>query len=484
MAKTTGESKAITTRAADFSQWYLDVIEAAQLAENSVVRGSMVIKPHGFAIWENMQKALDGMFKATGVANAYFPLFIPESFLKREAEHIKGFAPEVAVVTRAGGEELAEPYVIRPTSETIIYDTYARWIQSYRDLPLLINQWCNVVRWEMRPRLFLRTTEFLWQEGHTVHATQEEAAERVLMMLEVYRKFCEEYLAMPVLAGLKSESEKFAGADYTACIEALMQDGKALQAGTSHMLGQNFAKSFGVKFLSEKGVEEFAWQTSWGVSTRLVGALIMTHSDDKGLVLPPKIAPFQVIIIPIWTEAAQKEEVLTAARKIQQDLVDIGISAKIDDRDLRAGARFFEWEKKGIPVRLELGPKDIAAQRAVVARRDTGDKQEMPIQEVTAGVHKLLTEIQDALYNRALRFREERTNTAESYAQLKTIIEDQGGFIKAWWCESAECEAKVKQETKATIRCVPFVQPASGGKGACVVCGIKAPKQVIFARAY
>ncbi len=485
----------ITKRSEDFSQWYLDIIEAAQLAEHSPVKGSMVIKPYGYAIWENMQKALDAAFKATGVENAYFPLFIPESFLKREAQHVEGFAPELAVVTHAGGKKLDEPLVVRPTSETIMYDTFSRWIQSYRDLPLLINQWCNVVRWELRPRLFLRTTEFLWQEGHTVHATEAEAETRVRQMLEVYRDFVQDYLAMPVIMGLKTESEKFAGAVYTTCLEAMMQDTKALQVGTSHMLGQNFAKVFNVKFLNEAGQQEYGWQTSWGVSTRLVGALVMAHSDDAGLILPPKIAATQAVVIPIWTSDEEKIPVFNAVSKLMADLEAVGIRAKLDDRDGRPGPKFFEWEKKGVPLRIEIGPKDVAKESAVVVRRDTSEKAVVKLNELAQSAVRTLADIQTSLFAKALAFRTENTREVNDWEEFVKIIETNGGFIMAHWCGRLECEVKVKAKTKATIRCIPF--PAQGGlpagvegsasggdKGKCVVCGGKSDGPVVFAKAY
>jgi len=474
--------RSITKRADDFNQWYLDVVEAASLAEHSPVKGSMVIKPYGYAIWENIQRTLDKMFKDTGVENAYFPLLIPESFLKREAEHVEGFAPELAIVTHAGGKKLDEPLVVRPTSETIMYDVFSRWIQSYRDLPLLINQWCNVVRWEMRPRLFLRTTEFLWQEGHTVHATKEEAEARVNQMLAIYKSFVEDYLAMPVVDGLKTESEKFAGAVYTTCIEAMMQDTKALQAGTSHLLGQNFAKVFNVKFLNKEGEEEFGWQTCWGMSTRLIGGLIMAHSDDKGLVVPPKIAPIQAVIIPIWTSEEEKISVFNAVDNLAALLESANIRVKLDGREGRPGPKFFEWEKKGVPVRLEIGPKDVAGNSVIMVRRDTGDKQTVKIDAVSQSVGDTLEAIQKNLYNTALKFREENTREVDNWEEFKKTLEDKGGFIVAHWCGSAECEARVKAETKATIRCIPFAQKKESGK--CVVCGKKSPSRVLFAKAY
>jgi len=492
--KKKGDKKeTITARAIDYSQWYLDIIAAADLADNSPVRGCMVIKPNGYAIWEKMQSALDAMFKITGVENAYFPLFIPVSFLAKEAAHVDGFAKECAVVTHHRLEidksgklvpagELDEPLIIRPTSETIMYAMYAKWIHSYRDLPLLINQWANIVRWEMRTRPFLRTTEFLWQEGHTAHATRDEAEERALQMLEVYRVFAEDYMAMPVIAGRKSESEKFAGADHTYTIEALMQDGKALQSGTSHLLGQNFAKVFEVKFLDKNSEEQFVWQTSWGVSTRLVGGLIMTHSDDKGLILPPKIAPIQIIIIPVWVGEAEEKLVMGQADELAKNLTAAGVSVKIDKREGRPGPKFFEWEKKGIPVRLEIGPKDLAKNQVVLARRDTGDKQEVKITEAVAMTKELLNEIQKNLFFKAVKFKDENTREVENYEEFKKVLDEKGGFIKAHWCEDGACEAKIKEETKATIRCIPFDQKKEEGR--CIICGKKSEGRVLFAKAY
>ncbi|MDQ1283958.1 MAG: prolyl-tRNA synthetase [Patescibacteria group bacterium] len=499
-------AKKITSREENYSQWYLDVIEAAQLADSSPVRGCMIIRPHGYAIWENIQKELDRMFKETGVKNAYFPLFIPKSFLEKEAKHAEGFAKEVAIVTHHRlklGENgklipdapLEEPLIVRPTSETIMYDTFSRWIQSYRDLPLLINQWCNVVRWELRTRPFLRTMEFLWQEGHTVHATKKEADEETLAMLEIYRKFTEEYLAVPVAVGYKTESEKFAGADYTTCIEAMMQDTKALQAGTSHMLGQNFAKSFEVKFLDEKGESQYAWQTSWGLSTRIIGALIMAHSDDKGLVLPPKIAPIQTVIVPIWGEKEEeRNNIFEAADKIAEELKKIGLSVEMDKRDARPGAKFFEWEKKGVPVRIEIGPKDLEANSIIAVRRDTGEKETVAMADAEKRIPELLEAIQKNLFEKALEFRKENTHAVNSWEEFVSHIPEakrgeaedaktgRGGFLLAHWCGKAECEAEIKKRTKATIRCVPFDQPGEEGK--CVLCGGASKKRVIFAKAY
>jgi len=474
------ETKALTKRADDYSQWYLDVIEQAGLAEHSPVRGCMVIKPYGYAIWENIQRELDTRFKAKGVENAYFPLFIPESFLKKEAEHVEGFSPELAVVTHAGGEKLDEPLVVRPTSETIMYATFAHWIQSYRDLPLLINQWCNVVRWELRPRLFLRTTEFLWQEGHTCHTTENEADGFARQMLEVYREFAEDLMALPVITGLKSDAERFAGAVRTYSIEAMMQDGKALQAGTSHLLGQNFARAFEVKFLNAEGREEYVWQTSWGVSTRLIGGLIMAHSDDKGLVLPPRLAPIQTVIIPIGATPEELEATQAKATELSELLKAEGVSVKIDTREMRPGAKFFDWEKKGVPLRLELGPKDLAANSLVVVRRDTSAKSTVSEEELVDSVKDLLEQIQRDLFQAALARREANTHDVDSYDELKKAVET--GFARAFWCGSAECETKIKDETKATIRSIPFDQKAENGK--CVICGKKSSGRVVFAKAY
>ncbi len=475
-----GAEKAITPRAQDYSQWYLDIVEQAEMAEHSPVRGCMVIKPYGYAIWELMQKDLDARFKTHGVQNAYFPLFIPESFLKREAKHVEGFAPEVAVVTHAGGEKLDEPLVVRPTSETIMYEVFSKWIQSYRNLPLLINQWANVVRWELRTRLFLRTTEFLWQEGHTVHATENEAEESTKKFLDVYRSFAEESMATPVIPGVKSDSERFAGAVRTYCIEAMMQDGKALQAGTSHMLGQNFAKSFNVKFQDENGTEQYAWQSSWGVSTRLIGGLIMTHSDDKGLVLPPKLAPYQVVIIPIGKDA-EFETTLSKAVELASQLEEQGVRVKIDKRDfMRPGPKFFEWEKKGVPVRMEIGPKDLSAGQVTIARRDTAAKQTAPEEGAVEAVVDMLAQIQTNLYQKALEFRNEHTVAADDYETFKQKVE--GNFVRAHWCGGADCETKIKEETKATIRCIPLDQTEEEGK--CLLCGKVSKGRVIFAKSY
>lgn len=477
----------ITARNEDYSQWYIDLVRSAKLADYSDVRGCMVIRPNGYAIWEKMQAALDRMFKETGHVNAYFPLFIPESFIAKEAEHIEGFAPECAVVTHGGGEELAEKLYVRPTSETIIWSSYKKWIQSYRDLPILINQWANVVRWEMRTRLFLRTTEFLWQEGHTAHATPEEAQEEVMRMINVYRTFAEEYMAMPVVMGRKTDSEKFAGAEETYCIEAMMQDGKALQAGTSHNLGQNFARAFDCQFQTKESGLDYVWATSWGVSTRLIGALIMAHSDDRGLVLPPKLASRQVVIIPILR--GDKEDVRANARFIARALNQKGISTFVDDSENNSpGWKFAEYELQGIPVRIELGPRDIEKGICIAARRDTGEKMELQLDEtLPSAVQELLDAMQTDMYRKALRFREENTVEASSYEEFKSAVEK--GFVIAHWDGTAETEEKIKEETKATIRVLPEEQAyieryRMDEPGTCIYSGKPAARKVVFAKAY
>ncbi len=474
-------SKGITKRSEDFSQWYIDIVLKAELADYSPVKGCMVIRPNGYGIWENIQKNLDRMFKETGHVNAYFPLLIPESFLKKEAEHVEGFAPECAVVTHGGGKPLEEPLVIRPTSETIIWATYKNWISSYRDLPLLINQWANVCRWEMRTRLFLRTTEFLWQEGHTAHASYEEAEEEALKMIRVYQRFAEEYLAMPVIVGRKTESEKFAGAVHTYCIEALMQDGKALQAGTSHNLGQNFAKAFDVKFQDRDMELKYVYATSWGVSTRLVGALIMTHSDDKGLVIPPKLAPLPVVIVPIWRSLAEQQQVTDFAKNITKDWDPIFY--KIDDRDqYKPGYKFNEWELKGIPLRIEIGPRDVQNKQVVLVRRDTGEKITLSTDNLKGQVDKILKEIQDNLFNTAKKRLEENTFTLDSYEEYKERI-DKGGFFRVFLDHTnPEVEQKLKEETKSTIRCIPFDAPEE--EGPCIITGKPCKYRVIAGQAY
>ncbi len=475
-------AKGITKRSIDYSRWYLDVIDAADLAEHSSVKGCMVIKPNGYALWENIQAQLDRMFKETGHVNAYFPLFIPESYLKKEAEHVEGFAPECAVVTHGGGKKLEEPLVIRPTSETIIWSTYKKWIQSYRDLPILINQWANVVRWEMRTRLFLRTTEFLWQEGHTAHATREEAVEETLRMLDVYRQFAEEYLAAPVYVGVKSDQEKFAGAVDTYCIEAMMQDKKALQAGTSHFLGQNFAKAFDVTFQDENSKLDYVWATSWGLSTRLIGALIMTHSDDNGLVVPPRLAPVEVVIIPIWKT---DEDIVKLKNRINELTENWKgqLKFKIDDRDqYRPGYKFNEWEKKGVPVRIEMGPRDLENNQVVMVRRDTGEKMSVSQDGLADRIRNLLEQIQSDMYNRAKDFRDANTFPEDDFESFKKRIEDPGGFFRVHWCGSPECENKFQDSSKATIRVIPV--DGKKEKGKCIICGQPSEQRVLVAKSY
>ncbi len=472
----------ITPRSENYSEWYIDIVTEAKLADYSPVKGCMVIRPRGYALWERIQQALDRMFKETGHQNAYFPLLIPESFLKKEAEHVEGFAPELAVVTHGGGEKLEEPLVIRPTSETIIWGMYKKWIQSYRDLPLLINQWANVLRWEKRTRLFLRTTEFLWQEGHTAHATSEEAQEETLRMLEVYRKFAEDYMAIPVYTGVKSQSEKFAGAVNTYAIEAMMQDKKALQAGTSHNLGQNFAKAFDVTFQDKDGNLSYVWATSWGVSTRLIGAIIMAHSDDKGLVLPPKLAPSQAVVIPIYRNQ-NKTEVLAYAERLRDSLKDrFRVEYDPDDNN-SPGWKFAEWELLGVPVRIEVGPKDMEAGKAVLVRRDTGEKIPVPAAEIPDRLEKILANVQTDLFNKALEYRNANTIGIEDYRTFLKFFEGEGGFAESPWCGAPECEATIKEATKATIRVLPFGNEERA-KGACVCCGKPAKHLAIFAKSY
>ena len=489
-------AKELTKRSENYSQWYNELVVKADLAENSAVRGSMVIKPYGYAIWEKMQSVLDGMFKETGHQNAYFPLFIPKSFFSKEASHVEGFAKECAVVThyRLKNDEktgkiivdpdakLEEELIVRPTSETIIWDTYSRWVQSYRDLPLLINQWANVVRWEMRTRLFLRTAEFLWQEGHTAHATEQEAIEEAEKMMNVYADFAEKWLAIPVMKGVKSPNERFAGAVETYCIEAMMQDGKALQAGTSHFLGQNFAKAFDVQFLNKQNKLEYVWATSWGVSTRLIGALIMSHSDDQGLVLPPKLAPIQVVIVPIYRKPEQLAAVSEKADKIIKALKAKGITVKFDDRDTyKPGYKFAEWEMKGVPVRLAMGPRDLENGTVEVARRDTLEKETLQMTGIAEKVEHLLEKIQDNIYQKALSFREEMTTSADSWDEFKEKIE-KGGFVWAHWDGTPETEQKIKEKTKATIRLIPIDREKEAGK--CIYSGNPSEQRVVFARSY
>lgn len=488
-------AKKITPQDKDYSQWYLDVIREARLAEHSPVRGCMVIRPTGFALWENMRDALDRMFKKTGHQNAYFPLFIPKSFLSKEAQHVEGFAKECAVITHSrlinsdGGVEvdptskLEEELIVRPTSETIIWDTYRNWIQSYRDLPILINQWANVVRWEMRTRLFLRTMEFLWQEGHTAHASKEEAEQETLQMLEVYKTFAQDYMAMPVITGVKTESERFAGAVETYCIEALMQDGKALQAGTSHFLGQNFAKAFDVKFQDRDGQVKHVWATSWGVSTRLIGGLIMTHSDNDGLIIPPKIAPVQVAIVPIWKSDEEARIVLEYAEKLSEELSDAGIRVTLDDRDqYKPGWKFAQYEVEGVPLRVAVGPRDVKNEKCELARRDTRTKSIESRENITGIIKKMLDDIQETLFQNALQRMKDNTSEVDSYEEFREVLDSKGGFIYAHWDGTPETETKVKEDTKATIRCIPLDD--SGKTGKCMVTGKPSARKVLFARAY
>ncbi len=475
-------AKNITPRNEDYSKWYTDVIIQAKMADYSPVKGSMVIRPTGYAIWELIQQNLDKMFKETGHVNAYFPLLIPESFMEKEAEHVEGFAPECAVVTHGGGKKLEENLYIRPTSETIIWSMYKKWIMSYRDLPILINQWANVIRWEMRTRLFLRTSEFLWQEGHTAHETAEEAEEETLKMLNVYKKFAEEYLAIPVIAGKKSDSEKFAGAVHTYCIEAMMQDKKALQAGTSHNLGQNFAKAFDVQFQAKDGERKFVYATSWGVSTRLIGALIMTHSDDNGLVIPPKLAQRPVVIIPIFKNDDEKVKVMAFADSIFAELKE-EYNVIMDDREKhKPGFKFAEWELQGIPIRIEIGPKDVEKNHVVMVRRDLMKKEFIGRDVIFETVKKQLAQMQVDLLEKARIFREENSFNVDNYDELKKIVTNEEGFVYAHWCGSTECEEKVKTETKATIRCIPFDREEE--KGVCICCGKDSDRRVVFAKAY
>lgn len=490
-------SKKLTKRSEDYSKWYNELVVKADLAETSGVRGCMVIKPYGFAIWEKMQAELDRMFKETGHENAYFPLFIPKSYFSREASHVAGFAKECAVVTHyrlKNAEDgsgiivdpdakLEEELIVRPTSETIIWDTYRKWIQSYRDLPLLINQWANVVRWEMRTRLFLRTTEFLWQEGHTAHATEKEAIEEAEQMMNVYADFAENHMAMPVVKGVKTASERFAGAIETYCIEALMQDGKALQAGTSHFLGQNFAKAFDVKFTTKEGNQEYVWATSWGVSTRLMGALVMTHSDDNGLVLPPKLAPIQVVIVPIYKGLEQLDVISERVKPLVTELKAKGISVKYDDRDThKPGFKFNAYELKGVPVRLAIGQRDMENRTYEVARRDTLEKTTVAMDEVVARIEFLLEDIQKNIYQKAFDYRKGHITLVDTYEDFKKVLEDKGGFISAHWDGTSETEERIKEDTKATIRCIPI--DAKEEEGVCVLSGKPSPKRVLFAKAY
>ena len=490
-------SKKLPTREEDYSLWYNDLVKRAGLAENSAVRGCMVIKPYGYAIWEKMQRQLDDMFKRTGHENAYFPIFIPKSLFEAEEKNAEGFAKECAVVThyrlqndpdRPGklrvdpAAKLEEELIVRPTSEAIIWSTYKNWVQSYRDLPLLINQWANVVRWEMRTRLFLRTAEFLWQEGHTAHATAEEAVAETRQMLDVYAEFAEEHMALPVIKGIKTPNERFAGAEDTYCIEALMQDGKALQAGTSHFLGQNFAKAFDVQFANKEGVREYVWGTSWGVSTRLMGALVMAHSDDEGLVLPPKLAPIQVVIVPIY-KTGELDALLERIRPIQQGLIARGIAVKVDARDTeRPGFKFAEWELKGVPVRLAIGARDLDAGTVEAARRDTKQKLSLPLADIVAEVDRLLNDIQANIYQKARTYRDQHLTRVDSYDEFKQVLDTKGGFVLAHYDGTSETEERIKEETKATVRCLALAEPDEDGL--CMVTGAPSPRRAYFARAY
>ena len=491
-------AKEVTKREDNYSQWYNNLVVKADLAENSAVRGCMVIKPYGYAIWEKMQAQLDKMFKETGHQNAYFPLFIPKSFLSREADHVEGFAKECAVVTHHRlmtnpdgpgvvvdpAAKLEEELIVRPTSETIIWNTYKNWINSYRDLPILCNQWANVVRWEMRTRLFLRTAEFLWQEGHTAHATMEEAIEETEKMVQVYAKFAREYMAVPVVVGKKSANERFAGALDTYCIEAMMQDGKALQAGTSHFLGQNFAKAFDVKYATKEGTLEYVWATSWGVSTRLMGALIMAHSDDNGLVLPPKLAPIHVVMVPIFKTEEEHAAIIAKMEELKGQLEKYGLTVKIDDRDnLRSGFKFAEWELKGVPVRVAMGPRDLANGTVEVARRDTLTKESMPVGGVAEAINALMDAIQQNIYRKALDFRAAKTVQVDTWEEFKEKIEE-GGFLLCHWDGTPETEEKIKEETKATIRCIPLDTDVVMEEGKCIYSGRPSKQRVIFARSY
>ncbi len=472
----------LTPRATDYSRWYTDVVLRAELADYAPVKGCMVLRPYGYGIWEKIQRSLDREFKATGHQNAAFPLFIPMSFMQKEAEHVEGFSPQLAVVTHGGGKKLEEPLVVRPTSETVIWSMYKKWINSHRDLPLLINQWANVVRWEMRTRLFLRTTEFLWQEGHTAHATAKEAEEETLQMLGIYARFAEETMALPVLRGLKSDAEKFAGAEQTYSIEAMTGDKKALQAGTSHYLGQNFSKAFDVTFQNEKGERQLVYATSWGVSWRLIGGLVMAHGDDQGLALPPKLAPIEVVIVPIYRKENEKARVLEAAARLRDDLSKHH-DVHMDDREAYTpGWKFHQWELKGVPVRIEIGPRDLDQDQAVLVRRDTREKTPTGLAGIQDAVRKTLDAVQAGLYKRALEFREANSHRVDVYDEFREQIEKEGGFYWAHWCGKAECEARIKQDTKGTLRSIPMDGEKEPGK--CMVCGEPSVRRVVFSRSY
>jgi prolyl-tRNA synthetase len=474
----------LPSRSEDFSEWYNQLVLRAELADYAPVRGCMIVRPYGWTIWENIQQALDRRFKATGHVNAAFPLFIPKSFIEKESKHVEGFSPELAVVTHGGGEKLAEPLVVRPTSETIIGHAYAKWIQSYRDLPVLINQWNSVVRWELRTRLFLRTLEFFWQEGHTAHATYEEAERETRLILDQYQDFAVNDAAVPTIPGKKSDAERFAGADVTYSLEAMMADGKALQFCTSHNLGQNFAKAFEIRYLDQNGQLQHCWTTSWGLSTRTIGAIIMVHGDDQGLILPPKLAPFQIVLVPIYKSDAEKVSVLEALNKLRAELADAGIRTRTDEREgVSPGFKFNDWEMRGVPLRMEIGPKDVAKGTVVLARRDRPGKEGKSFvsqQGIAAEVQKRLGEIQQSLFDRALAFRRANTSEPTDYGEFKAAVEK--GFAFTFWCGSADCEARIKEETKATMRCIPLEQP--GGEGKCIHCGAASKEKAYFARAY
>lgn len=479
--------KGVTPRSEDYSRWYNEVVQKAELADYSPVKGCMVIRPYGYTLWENVRDALDRRFKETGHVNAYFPLFIPLSFLQKEAEHVEGFSPQLAVVTHGGGEKLEEPLVVRPTSETIIGYMYSQWVRSYRDLPILINQWANVVRWEMRTRLFLRTTEFLWQEGHTAHATREEAEEETLRMLGVYVDFAINEAAIPVIQGRKSDREKFAGAVYSTTIEAMMGNGWALQSGTSHFLGQNFARAFDIKFLNQKNEMEYAWTTSWGLSTRMVGAIVMAHGDDQGLILPPRLAPIQAVIVPIWRKDVERTAVLALAEQVAATLKGAGIRVKLDAREeVSAGFKFNDWEMRGVPLRIEIGPRDVEQNAVVFARRDMPGKEGktfgIPVDGIAGAVRDMLATIQANMLRRATEFRDANTHTVKNFDEFKEVLETQGGFIRVHWAGTGEDEDAIKEATKATIRCLPFDPPE--GEGVCFYTGKRTKQVAIFARAY
>lgn len=477
-------NKKITKQKDNYNQWYLDIIAAADLAEHSPVRGCMIIKPYGYAIWENIQRILNIKIKAIKAKNIYFPLLIPKNLLQKEVDHIKGFAPECLTATHVGEKKLKESFILRPTSETIIYEMFAKWIKSYRDLPFMINQWANIIRWELRPRLFLRTTEFLWQEGHTVHSTKKEAKDKTQEALKMYKSFVESYLAIPVIEGKKSEMQKFPGAVDTYCIEAMMQDKKTIQVATSHMLGQNFARPFNIKFIGQDEKTHYGWQTCWGISTRLIGAIIMAHSDDKGLILPPKIAPIQVIIIPIWTTEKEKDKIFKKADFISQKLEEKDqIRVDIDKREhISVGSKFFEWEKKGVPIRIEIGPKDIAKNSVIIIQRNKNDKQSIKDKDVVIYIVKLLEEIQKSLFSKASMFQKNNTYVVNEWKNFKSIMKEQQGFALSFWCGDKKCETEIKTKTKAVISCIPLNKKRGDGK--CIFCNKPSVQQVIFAKTY